>query len=464
MPSRTPGRLGMWGLLIMTALLFASGAWANSATVGPGDWPYQELDALAQAGLLSGRPTAPLGEWAGDSLTRYEAASLTLRAVEGIGAAYQAQGEKLTEIAKAEDTSEAATATAMPAVGPLDLARVEKLIEEFRTELVTMGARVDDLETAMEDVQSRLAKVEADQKKHKLDGYLQVRYQDDDASDSSEFLVRRTRFNIRGPVTDAWSYRVEFQLDAKEDGKGPNSKTQLRTLYADYKTDAGLLRIGQAKVPWGYELLEAVPNLWTSERALFMDRLFPNQRDIGVQYAYKLGADRPQVDVGIFNGTGINASDNNKKNNVMARVNVPVPNGSVAVSGYVGKNGDGATATDQDRYGVSAKFAWPCGTQFMSEFVTGEDRGSDVRGWYGQVGHPISAKRPNLLFVKYDQYDEDTDLADNLFKRWSFGYWYELDAATRLTLVHESRDPDDGFSELSKWQDSRTWLQLQLKY
>jgi len=455
------GRLGVW--LIAALVLRTVAASGDTASIQPDDWQYRELDALAQAGLVSGHPKGPIGEWAGERLTRYEAASLTLRAVEGIGNAYREQGEALQQIAQGDTLGEAPSATPVTVTG-MDLARVEKLIEEFRAELVTMGARVDDLETAVKDVQSRLTKVEAEQKKHKLDGYLQVRYVDDEASDTSEFLVRRARFNIRGPVNDRISYRIELQMDAKEEGKGPTSKTQLRTLYADYKLDKGTLCIGQAKVPWGYELLESVPNLWTSERALFMDRLFPNQRDIGVMYAYQAGKDKPELDIGIYNGTGINASDNNKRKNVMARVDFPVPNGSVALSGYVGENGADEAATDQDRYGASARFKWPGGTEFVGEFVTGEDRGSDVRGWYGQVGHPICKAKPNMLFVKYDQYDENTDASDDLFKRWSLGYWWEPLTATRVGVVYEIRSPQDSFSELSKWDDTRGWVQLQVKY
>lgn len=463
MSSRALGRNGVMWLIVVTALLCTTGLWADSTALGPGDWQYRELDALAQAGLVSGHPKGPIGEWAGERVTRYEAASLTLRAVEGIGNAYREQGEALQQIAKADTSCQAPSATP-PTVSAMDLARVEKLIEEFRTELVTMGARVDDLETAVNDVQSRLTKVEAEQKKHKLDGYLQVRYQDDDGTDRSEFLVRRARFNVRGPVSERWSYRVEFQLDAREMDRGPTSKAQLRTLYADCQMGKGTLRVGQAKVPWGYELLESVPKLWTSERALFMDRLFPNQRDIGVQYAYRASPSAPQVNVGVFNGTGINASDNNHRKNLMARVDFPVPNGSVALSGYVGENGADEAATDQDRYGASARFACPGGTEFMGEFATGKAGGSDVRGWYAQVGHPVTKKKPNLLFVKYDQYDGDTDVSDNLFKRWSLGYWYQLDPATRLTLVHAMRRPDAGFPAVSVLDGNRTYLQLQVKY
>ncbi len=459
MTSASRGYLGVMLAAACVTLLLAGGLLGDTGSIGPGDWQYRELDALGQAGLLSGHPKGPLSDWAG-GLTRYEAASLTLRAIEGLGEAYKTQGEALHRIAQADVGAE----QPMPrSVTVEDLARVEKLIEEFRAELLTMGVRVDDLESALRDALERLGKVEAEQKKHKLGGYLQFRYQDDNAVDREEFLVRRARFNVRGPVSERASYRIEFQLDAKEAGKARGSKVQLRTAYADYELNIGRLRVGQAKVPWGYELLESVPKLWTAERALFMDRLFPNQRDIGVQWSYRRSATSPQVDVGIFNGTGINASDNNSRKNVMARVDFPVRNGTVALSGYVGENAEGVAATDQDRYGVSTRFRRG-ETQFMGEFVTGEDMGHDVRGWYAQIGHPISKRRPNLLFAKYDRYDENTDAPDDLFGRWSFGYWCELDPATRLTLVHERRKPQSSFSQLGQWDGDATYVQMQVKF
>ena len=137
--SRALGRLGVW--LIASLMFAAMAAWGEVASISPDDWQYRELDALAQAGLLQGHPKGPIGDWAGERLTRFEAASLALRAVEGVGAAYREQGEALVQVAQAE----AAAEQPMPAgVSAVDLARVEKLIEEFRAELVTMGARVHE--------------------------------------------------------------------------------------------------------------------------------------------------------------------------------------------------------------------------------------------------------------------------------------------------------------------------------
>ncbi len=54
--------VGVWVLLV--AVLAATTAWgAVSYDVKPGDWQYQELDKLGQAGLLAGHPQAPISTW-----------------------------------------------------------------------------------------------------------------------------------------------------------------------------------------------------------------------------------------------------------------------------------------------------------------------------------------------------------------------------------------------------------------
>jgi hypothetical protein len=76
----------------------------------------------------------------------------------------------------------------------------------------------------------------------------------------------------------------------------------------------------------------------------------------------------------------------------------------------------------------------------------------------------LGKKKPNLLFAKYDRYDENLDLPMDLFRRWSLGYWYEIDKSTRLTLVWESRDAESGFSDYSKWDGNGYYAQMQTKF
>ena len=492
-----PAWRGIVWTVVLLAVLWTGVAWAGTQaqTLGPSDWQYKGLDSLSRAGLLNGHPKGPMADWAGERLSRFEAASLTLRAVEGLGKAYQQQGQALEQMARGESGGETTTqlrqqaaeatgrevagaspcpttagelaaAPSSPAGATMDdVARVEKLIEEFRTELVTMGARVDDLATAIKGVQTRLAKVEAERKQHQIDGYMQLRFQDDKAtSGQRDFMVRTARVNVRGPVSDKVSYRIEMQFDSKETGMGPGSRAQLRTATIDYLANpVTRVRVGQMTLPWGYELEYPTPQLWSGERAFFMDRLFPDQRDLGLDVNYQRSPKAPKFDVGSFNGTGIDVTDNNHNQNFMGRVDVPFKNGSVALSGYTGTSGEGAARIRQDRDGIGAKYQY-CDTQFMGEWVTGDDRGKEIRGWYAQVGHPVTNKASNLLFAKYDTYDENRAVGNDLFKRWSLGYWYQLDKATRLTFAYERRDVDKKFSDFGKWNGNAGWVQLQVEY
>jgi hypothetical protein len=490
-----------WGLgvLVAAAVLISSAAWGAGVYLQQSDWQYQELDQLARAGLLVGHPSAPLSTWT-DRLSRYEAAMLTLRAVEGVGQAYQAQGAKLQQLAKVNETEPIPTEVAQaeevtlpsPTVRTEDLVRVEKLIQEFRTELVGMGERLDELQASLKlvlgmvrDIQKQVDDLAADQKKHKIDGYMQLRYRDDNATDGRrEFQVRRVRVNLRGPIGPRTSYRVEAQFDQKESVKsvdfsksktsagGPGSKAQLRTAYLDYLYPSNFrVRMGQAILPFGYELEESVPSLWSGERALWMDRLFPDQRDIGAffnyrqtpSYEYRPNACTPIFDFAVVNGTGYNTVDNNSHSNVVGRIMANLPGGTVALSGYSGRDKEGASEVRQDRYGIGSQFALRS-FLFQGEAVVGHDRGADVKGWYAQLGHPLLKSRPNLLFAKWDVYDEDRDAPDDTFRRLSLGYWYDLDKANRLTFVWESREAQPDFSELSKWDGNATYLQWQGKF
>jgi hypothetical protein len=482
---RTPGRKGGWVWACLLGLMvFAGAAWGASAYIQPGDWQYQALDSLSQAGLLVGHPKGPLSAWT-DRLSRYEAASLTLRAVEGIGQAYQVQGARLRELAQMNEAAEAAeaqpeppaAATEGPALRTEDLMTTQKLLEEFRTELVGMGERLDELNTSLklvlgmvEEVQKQVAAVAADQKKHKIDGYTQFRFANDDATNGHQgFNVRRTRVNLRGPVSPRISYRIEMQFDSSVSGQGPGSKAQLRTLGLDYKfTDQTFLRAGQVKLPFGYELEIPVASLWTGERSLVMDTLFPNQRDNGLYVERRAIPtaplyDSPLLDFGLFNGTGINAFDNNDDINAVARANFLIPHGSAALSAYLGTNNPEPSQTEQNRYGFSTQFALG-GTQFMGEYIAGQNLGANVFGWYAQVGHPLRKNCSDLIFAKYDMYDEDRAIPDDSFRRWSLGYWYDMNPASRLTFVYELRAVDEAFSQFNTWNGDAQYLQWQVKF
>jgi len=468
----------VWWVMAL-GLIWAGAACASTAYIQSGDWQYRELDKLGQAGLLVGHPAAPISTWT-DRLSRYEAAALTLRAVEGIGKAYAAQGAKLQELAQANEVSETPATVEVspptPAVRTEDLVRVEKLIQEFRTELVGMGEKLDELQASLKlvlgmvkDLTKKVDDIALDQKRHKLGGYVQFRFAGDQATQGRhDFFIKGARVTMQGPLGPKTSYGIEMQFDSSlpsgVSGAGPGSKAQLRTARLDYKfTDLSFFRTGQIVIPFGYELEESTPDLWTGDRSQMMDQLFPDQRDPGAFLEWRRKPNSPQFSLGVFNGPGIDLYDNNTHLNPMGRIRVGVPHGTAAISAYIGDNGTGPSATAQDRYGVGAKLTFGQ-TLFMAEWISGKNLGADVEGYYFQIGRPVLRNRTNLLFAKFDMYDENLEAPQELFRRWSLGYWYEFDKYSRLTLVRELRNIQPNYSLYSKFNSDATYLQFQERF
>jgi len=483
--------------------LFSACASAESAKATPdaaissGHWAYQAIDGWARRGLLAGYRAGP---FAGpQALTRFEVAALTLRAAEAIGQQYQRQGEMLAQLAaprplpapSEEGTPEEAEIGAIergPGVYPEDIAMLEKLVAEFRSELADMGTKVNELEALLASTRQRLEKVEEEARRHQISGYLQFRFSDDEAKTSSNFSLRRARLNMAGPISEkvarskdrhaprpsagvaaasgglasgpkglAASYKIQFQLD-----KDSGQRVVMRDAYIDLSAGrSSRLRAGQAKLPIGYELPESSSVRLEPERALIMDRLFPDQRDIGVQWHWQGRADGPALALAVVNGTGMNASDDNDRKDVMASVNVPFSWGSAAFAVYEGRSGSGASAQDKDRLAAGLELGKKK-TQLRGEYIVGRDRGEEVEGWYLRVSQ--QAARSGTVFLKYDVFDENTDRANDLFRRWGLGWAEELDANVRLTLAWETRRLGRDFSEFADFHGEAATVQLQAKF
>jgi hypothetical protein len=457
-----------FSLLLFAALLCNSAFCAEKNPQGnitADHWAYRAISDLASRGLLAGYPQ---GAFTGpQTLTRFETASLVLRAVEGIGAAYRQRGEDLMELAQlpeaaAEEPAEESQKAEIeaiergPGVYPEDIAMLEKLVAEFRTELAGIGVRVEEMEKMLASTQQRLEKVENEMRRHQISGYLQFRFTDDQAKPASNFSLRRARLNVAGPVSAKASYKLQLQLD-KDSGKN----VALRDAYIDIATGATFrLRAGQAKLPFGYELPESSAERFEPERALVLDMLFPDQRDIGLQWRGQAKSDAPIFDIGVVNGTGLNAADDNDRKNVFASAHVPFSDGSAALFIYHGRNGTGADTYDKKLLGAGAEIGKK--TRFRSEYITGKDQGEDVLGWYAGLAQQMT--KAGTMFVRYDYFDENRDRPDDLFRRWNVGWVEQVDPRVRLTLSWETRRVGSDFSEYSDFHGDAATLQLQVSY
>lgn len=177
------------------------------------------------------------------------------------------------------------------------------------------------------------------------------------------FSFRRARFILSGDVSDHLYLYWQQEWAITLPGTTSPDFSQIRDLYGDVYLDkekVHRLRIGQSKVPFGFD------NLQSSQNRVFLDRsdainsatVF-NERDLGVFYYWtpveKQKLLKDLVDgglkgtgnygifgFGVYNGQGLSQLEQNRNLHTVARVTWPVQfdNGQVveaSIQGYTGE-------------------------------------------------------------------------------------------------------------------------------
>lgn len=453
---------------LVCVFMFASSAVAAPvASQGldevPADhWSYAAIDGLMQHGLVQGYPA---GKYSGPvPLTRAEMAGLVTRAVRGVGAAMQSRGQQLQVLAQAQPEAvpqPPAEEAAPPAVTQEDLARIEKLLAEFRNELVTMGANVDKIAAQVGDLQKSLAetrkqvdKVAQEVARHKISGYAQLRYTiDGSATPESQFSMRRAKIQMSGPLGKKTAYKLE--LDAPTQSKAGESTIIVNQAYGALDIKPGKLLVGQFYLPFGWELFMPARDLEAPEESLGVRRLFTDQKyDRGLRFEANLGGNWMGW-LGIVNGSGFRRGDTNDNKAVAMRFAHVQQSLEYGVSAYFGKDTLPATATtpraDADRNLVGGHVMAAAGKGlFRGEVIAGKAAPSDaiaggakdVLAWTALGAYLPCAK--SEFAVRFHQFDPDRDKADDKINMTSLIYIRWLDEAVRFRVAEEFVRPDAG--------------------
>ncbi|MDY6945602.1 MAG: porin, partial [Pseudomonadota bacterium] len=192
-------------------------------------------------------------------------------------------------------------------------------------------------------------------------GYLQTRYTEmlggDDGinlwSDRSvgdrnslgdadkNYLIRRARLVFQGDVGERLSFYV--QPDFASSAGTTGNVAQLRDAYGDvYLTTDRVhrLRIGQSKVPFGWENLQSSSNRLAPDRVDALNSAVRDERDLGMFYYFtppdvqalfneinaqglKHSGNYGLFGLGAYNGQGANRGDRNDDLHVVARFSYP---------------------------------------------------------------------------------------------------------------------------------------------
>lgn len=309
----------------------------------------------------------------------------------------------------------------------------------------TLSAQSVDSQAEIDALNERIAKLEKrsevwDKLKpaFKFSGYIQAGYDylwNEEGTQASTFHLRRARMSLQGDIYKGArgakaSYRLQIDL-CKE--------LPIMDLWVKYQpVNQFGIQAGQFKVPISIEntdynaiQLEFITYAQPVQRLVRMSSsdmqgVNSSGRDTGVQlyggFIKRDGYSIINYEVGVFNGTGINAKDNNKSKDVAARLTIqPMKDLKIAayymggetnatslIGKYPGMVAEASNVNtsylDYNRYGGGVDYE----NKYIfarAEYLGGQTGDYLSSGLYAQVGYKFLEKC--TVGVRYSYFDEN---------------------------------------------------------
>ncbi|WP_294679136.1 porin [uncultured Fluviicola sp.] len=317
-------------------------------------------------------------------------------------------------------------------------------------------------------------------------GYGQVRYNrlletnpelkceqcDKSWGENGGFFIRRLRIIFYGQI----SQRVYFyiQPDFASSVGSSNHIGQLRDAYFDVgidKDNVYRFRIGQSKVPFGFENMQSSQNRLTLDRNDPLNSAVSNERDLGVFFYWapkkrrelfsslvsdglKGSGDYGVGAIGVYNGQTANQSERNKTPHVVGRFSYPFRVKSqifeMGIQAYTGKfvllsTSPGVKKNAKSEYKderIAATFVMypkPFGIQAEYNIGTGPEfnkfsdsiENQKLNGGYVLLNYQFKFKEQLLIpFIKAQYYDggkkHELDARSYRVQEYEFGVEWQM--------------------------------------
>lgn len=287
-----------------------------------------------------------------------------------------------------------------------------------------------------------------------LNGYAQVRFQSlQEPGKKDGFDIRRARLDLKGAIAEKWDYRLQLEFA---------TSPKILDAAIVYKcSDYLKIAAGQFKVPFSLENLTGSNKLECIDRSQVVEALTArgkdvagnqNGRDIGLQCSGSVFNinDFYLIDyaVGIFDGAGINTTDNNEAKDLAARLLIhPVKGFDIGGSYYNGYDnwatGTPATAMNQVRKRFGGELSYTLNDfSLKAEYIKGIDGGIIRSGYYAQAGYYFIPKKFQLI-LKFDSYDADLDKEKNISSNYICCINYMFNDFTRIQAGYTNRHEED---------------------
>mgnify|MGYP003607725274 FL=1 len=271
-----------------------------------------------------------------------------------------------------------------------------------------------------------------------------------DAKANNGFFIRRARIIFSGQVHPNVYFYIQPDF-ASSPSSGVNNFGQLRDAYFDLSIDKKReyrFRVGQSKIPFGFENLQSSQNRLTLDRNDAINSAAANERDLGVFFywapeeirerfamlvrdGYKGSGDYGVFAFGAYNGQTANRSEGNRNLHVITRITYPFVIGNQIIEpglqAYTGKwaftseLSTGVTTpnrlqtTDQRIGATFVLYPKPFGIQTEYNIgrgprydkVTNTVQVSDLEGGYITLNYKWDLPKKQYLFpfAKFQYYD-----------------------------------------------------------
>lgn len=223
-------------------------------------------------------------------------------------------------------------------------------------------------------------------------GYAQVRYNrlletndklrcaacDASWGDNGGIFLRRARVIISGQIHPRVFMYMQTDF-AQPVASNYQNMAQIRDWYMDIgldKENEFRLRLGQSKVPFGFENMQSSSHRLPMDRADATNSAAPNERDLGAflywapkkyrelfktltEEGMKGSGDYGIVGGGVYNGQSANRAEANDDLNIVARATLPIQiGGQIIEPGIQAYSGRYTVTPDQRSAGVKGNTDW----------------------------------------------------------------------------------------------------------
>lgn len=357
--------------------------------------------------------------------------------------------------------------------------------------------------------------------KIQLRGYAQLRYngliesnpdlgcsQCDKSWGNGGFFLRRIRMIFSGQIHE----RIYMYIQPDFASGGQNF-AQIRDAYFDLVLDAKnefRLRIGQSKVPFGFENLQSSQNRIPLDRNDGLNSAVLNERDLGIFFYYapteirerfsylvssglKGSGDYGMFGLGLYNGQTANLPERNKNLHVVSRFTYPMKLTSgqfieASFQGYAGKFViDRNPQTDFDQvefpefrfgptfviypqpFGLQAEFNWGKGPQYNPEL--NEVEVAPIKGGYVLATYmKKTAKGTIIPFTRYHYYAGgkkfELDATRHRVNELEIGVEWQFHKAFELVTMYtiSDRSAQNSLDPLNREKGSLLRIQAQVNF